>query len=218
MFQGSEWCSGMRGVVMICPKSKRQRIAFGASLLLTFFGSCSSSSTTGQPEQAATGRSSGRVESCTSLAAAQSITALFNDVSRGAVSDIESHFADGAAFQWYSVTEGNPRKGGRNRAIYSIEDLEKYFRGRYEQREHLELVQLRTERAGSLIHFSMVVRRTADDLADLGISTDTATGKGALQCTSTRIVAMSIGMGAKGNPTICPKNASQVNGYTLCSS
>lgn len=116
----------------------------------------------------------------------------------------------------YSVTEGNPRESGRHRVVRDRDDLAAYFGQRVLANEHLELVSLRIkfDPDRNLGHMSLVVRRTADDLAGLGIgNADIATGKGAIDCGDGKIVVWSIAMRkspTKGGTFLCtnppPKN------------
>lgn len=206
----------------MCRKQDFRIITASGCLFLAVLASCSFPATEVRRGRPPTPTTSTASSSCDQLAASQRIADLFEDVSEGRLSGIEQHFADDDMFQWYSVTEGNPRKGGRHRAIYSVNDLEDYFRGRYRHQEQLALLKLRTyqDSAGSLIHFSMLLKRSADDLAPTGVTTNVATGKGAIECPSTRIVAMSIGMGddSSRDIDICPDDATKVGDYTLCTS
>jgi hypothetical protein len=133
---------------------------------------------------------------------------FFEAINAGESSRAKDYFSKDN-FQWYSVTEGNPRESGRHRAVRARGDIAGYFRQRFIAQERLELVSLRIgfDPDRQLGHMSLVIRRTAADLAALGISGNIATGKAAVDCDDGTIMVWSIGM----------KNSGKTRQTNLCS-
>jgi hypothetical protein len=101
---------------------------------------------------------------------------------------------------WYSVTEGDPRRGGRHFVATSQGELVPYFIRRHRHRERMRLLEVTVRVAHGLGHIEFRVERRADDLQRLGVSTNIAHGKGALLCGDGRIVVWSMGMRAGRRP------------------
>jgi hypothetical protein len=122
---------------------------------------------------------------------------------------------------WYSVTEGNPRRGGRHSVARSQSSLAHYFRRRHAHGERLRLLEVDVSYANGLGHIAFRVDRRADDLRRLGIRTTVAYGKGALRCEDGKIVVWSMGMQAgRSDPhadfEICPRPAIRVKAIVAC--
>ena len=105
--------------------------------------------------------------------------------------DPTSSFA--SSFQWYSMTEGNPRNGGRHFVTYERDELDDYFDRRAAHDESMKLVELSLdyEEERDISHITYVIERTADDTARFGTM---ATGKGAIACGEGKIELLSMGM------------------------
>lgn len=145
---------------------------------------------------------------CRALHAARMTMDFLDAVEDGDTDRIEGFFSEDE-FQWYSVTEGNPREGGRHHAVRDRDDLAAYFEARFAAGESMELTSLRItfDPRRDLGHMNFVVRRTADDLAGLGIRGDVATGKAGIDCGDGKIIAWSMGMATgagRGGKTLCP--------------
>jgi hypothetical protein len=103
----------------------------------------------------------------------------------------ETFFDSRAPFAWYSAPEGAPKE---TIAVYSADDLPKYFEQRYAQNETLQFKRINVngwEAERGVVHFDFTVNRQADDL-NRGISVDVV-GKGALHCATKSFVVISIG-------------------------
>jgi hypothetical protein len=134
---------------------------------------------------------------------AQQVVDFFSAVNRGASSRITEFFTP--QLGWYSVTEGNPRAGGRHFVAREPAELRTYFRGRIREHELLHLIEIDVdyERAGNLGHVAYSLRRTADDLAGYALE---AGGKGAIDCDSGGIAVWSMAQGREPLPFggLCP--------------
>lgn len=144
---------------------------------------------------------------CRALEAARMTMDFFEAVDAEDPERIEGFFSEDE-FQWYSVTEGNPRESGRHRAVRNRDDLADYFEARFAAGESLELMSLRitVDQRRDLGHMNFVARRTADDLADVGIRGDVATGKAGIDCADGTIVAWSMAMATvhgRGGKSLC---------------
>lgn len=105
--------------------------------------------------------------------------------------DPTSSFA--TSFQWYSMTEGNPRNGGRDFVTYERDELADYFERRAGHDESMKLVELSLdyESERNISHISYVIERIADDTAEFGTM---VTGKGVIACGEGKIELLSMGM------------------------
>ena len=93
---------------------------------------------------------------------------------------------------WYSVTEMNPRGGGRRHFVARDSDkLRDYLHERVRQEEQIYLVEIDVdyERARNVAHVAYGLHRTALDLDDYAPE---AIGKGAIDCGSGRISVWSM--------------------------
>lgn len=144
---------------------------------------------------------------CRALYAARMTMDFFEAIKNGDTDRIAGFFSEDQ-FQWYSVTEGNPRESGRHRAIRDRGDLAAYFEERFAAGELMELMSLRItfDPKRDLGHMNFVVHRSADDLAELGIRGDVATGKAGIDCADGKIIAWSMGMATgagRGGKSLC---------------
>lgn len=109
---------------------------------------------------------------------------------------------------WYSVTEGNPRDGGRHFVARDSDKLRKYLNRRTAVNERIYLLEIDVayERARDVAHVAYNLLRTADDLTDYA---EEAGGKGAIDCDSGRIAVWSMGQGPKPQLVghVCPGTA-----------
>lgn len=119
--------------------------------------------------------------------------------------DPTSSFA--SSFQWYSMTEGNPKNGGRHFVTYERDELADYFERRASHDESMKLIELSLdyEAERDISHITYVIERTADDTARFGT---TVTGKGAIACGEAKIELLSMVMAKNildgGGPS-CPE-------------
>jgi len=127
--------------------------------------------------------------SCRPPAVGELMVSFLHDVNTGA--DPTSRFA--SSFQWYSMTEGNPRDGGRHFVTYKRTELDDYFDGRATHDESMKLIELSLnyETDRNISHIQYVIQRSADDTASFGTM---VTGKGAIACDEGKIELLSMGM------------------------
>ena len=96
---------------------------------------------------------------------------------------------------WYSVTEGTPRQGGRHFVARDTGTLAQHVTDRHDHRERLLLREIRVRyEPGGLGHVEYRLNRRADDLDALDIRTKRMSGKGAIDCAKRKIVAWSMGV------------------------
>jgi hypothetical protein len=156
--------------------------------------------------------------SCRPAAVGQVTVELLDAISTGST-DPSTLFA--SSFQWYSMTEGNPRKGGRHFVAYDLAKLERYFEGRHEQNEAMKLLELSVQYdpGRDLGHLILLIERTADDVKD--VFGATAMGKGAVACGEGRVEVLSMAM-SKSTATLmrplCPESEEPLAGAAaVCS-
>ena len=158
---------------------------------------CSTDTSLGQraldpPEKqriAVTGDSDSAPRICEPEAVGELMVSFLHDVNRG--EDPTQWFASG--FEWYSMTEGNPRGDGRHFVTYQREELEEYFRRRAAHSESMKLLGMTVQydEGRNISHLTYWIERTADDTTDFG---NIATGKGAVDCEEGKILLLSMGM------------------------
>ena len=107
---------------------------------------------------------------------------------------------------WYSITEGNPRDGGRHFVARDSDTLHEYFDLRVTVNEQIYLMEIDVdyERARNLGHVAYTLLRTADDLDPFG---NLAHGKGAIDCENRKIRVWSMAQALdslRGISRICP--------------
>jgi hypothetical protein len=126
---------------------------------------------------------------------------------------------------WYSVTE-QTRLGRRHFVTSDQQDLLRYVERRHAERDRMALSELAvgdlrrspTAPDARIVDIELALRRTANDLRQLGIRTDRATGKGAVDCDTRQIVVWSIGMTrrVRREPSPgCPRPAERTPGAIL---
>ena len=121
-------------------------------------------------------------------------------------SDPTGSFA--SSFQWYSMTEGDPRADGRHFVTYERDELAAYFERRASHDESMKLIELSLdyEKDRNISHIQYVIERTADDTARFG---SMVTGKGAIDCEEGKIELLSMGMAKdimNGFGPLCPRS------------
>jgi hypothetical protein len=150
---------------------------------------------------------------CRPRAVALRIAAFFDAFNRGDPSAMR--FFD-PQLDWYSVTDGRPR---RHFVTYSRPGLPEYFARRHRHGERLKLEQIDVSLANGLGHVAYRIDRRADDLRRLGITGTTAVGKGAVDCTTGRIVVWTMGMApGRGYPgfEVCPGTEAPRGAIVAC--
>lgn len=128
-------------------------------------------------------------EKCQPDAVGELMVSLLHDVNNG--SDPTRWFA--SSFEWYSMTEGNPRADGRHFVTYQRDELDDYFRRRASHAESMKLLgmSVRYDEGRNISHLVYWIERSADDTAEFG---RIATGKGAVVCDEGKILLLSMGM------------------------
>lgn len=155
--------------------------------------------------------------SCRPSAVGDLVVGFLQTVNAG--TDPTASFA--SSFQWYSMTEGDPRRDGRHFVAYDLTKLSKYFDKRVAQNESMKLLELSVQydRARDLGHIQYVIERRADDTSDFGTI---ATGKGAIACAEGKIELLSMGMAKDimvGIGPLCPEpQQPEPNAAVVCAS
>jgi hypothetical protein len=122
---------------------------------------------------------------------------------------------------WYSVTEGNPKEGGRHFVTSERRELVRYFAVRHRQHERLWLREVTVGYDNGLGQIEYTLTRRAADLRRLGVATSRAEGKGAIDCERRKIVVWSMGMpiGHERNrhrARLCPRPAAAKRVSVAC--
>ncbi len=143
-------------------------------------------------------------EACHPQQVGETVINHFEAINKGDSSEALKYVAPEAG--WYSVTEGNPRDGGRHFVARDSDKLREYLNRRATVNERIYLVEIDVayERARNLGHVSYILRRTADDLDPYG---NFAQGKGAIDCEDGKIQVWSMAQAKDillGLPRLCP--------------
>lgn len=129
------------------------------------------------------------------------IAGFFRAVNHGETERISDFFSIAAGPEgmsprgWYSLTEGDPKAGGRHFAAYTDRDLRTYFERRSRQHERLRLltVNISAPTWYGGVDITYVVSRLADDLERSPEGSERqARGKGAINCERGRIFVWSM--------------------------
>lgn len=128
-------------------------------------------------------------EKCHPEAVGELMVSFLHDVNSG--KDPTRWFASN--FEWYSMTEGNPRDDGRHFVTYQRDELADYFRRRAAHAESMKLLgmSVKYDEGRNISHLVYWIERTADDTDEFG---RIATGKGAVVCGEGKILLLSMGM------------------------
>ena len=141
-------------------------------------------------------------EACSPQRVGDLVVGFFDAVNREDAGATAGFFTDD--FEWYSITEGNPRNGGRNFVGRDHEDLERYFaeRAQHDERMHLLEINVGYDSGRDLGHVAYSLRRTADDIS----RGPDAHGKGAIDCGTglIHVWSMSQTKGPMGVRETCP--------------
>jgi hypothetical protein len=109
---------------------------------------------------------------------------------------------------WFSLDETDSTGPGRHRALYKRAALARYFTSRHAQHERMRLLAVLVRRSGKRADIEFRVRRSADDLASIGITRHVAFGKGAVLCARRKIFVWSmVHPDARVSGPTCPHNA-----------
>lgn len=157
----------------------------------------------------------GAPEKCSPQSVGDLVVRFFDAVNREDVAAISGFFTED--FEWFSITEGNPRNGGRHFAGYDHADLNRYFARRVQQDERMYLLEIdvQYESARDLGHVAYNLHRTADDISGYGPD---AGGKGAIDCSTGLIHVWSFGQ-AEGSMFVgelCPGEATPTKVALAC--
>jgi hypothetical protein len=153
--------------------------------LLLVFAACDSADTS---QRAETNRAEG---TCTATSVRKGVHDFYRDLSEGQIGDAMAQVAPRADFEWYDVgTDGSP--GNRlPRAAMERATLSGYLARRASADETWSLRSLTfngRRASDNTGHFQMTLLRTAADIE----GQQTFRGKGALDCSSGRIMVISI--------------------------
>lgn len=122
---------------------------------------------------------------CSPEKVAAIIIGFMEALNKGDIDGVLSHFGKG--FVWYSAPVG-PAAERKNESIYSVSELEAYFKTRIAQKERMQLQKLNIN--SGRVDFGLYLHRTADDL---GWGAGDIVGKGMLDCQQGTISVWSLG-------------------------
>jgi hypothetical protein len=109
---------------------------------------------------------------------------------------------------WYSVTEGDPSRGGRHFVAYRRAPLVRYFARRHRHGERMRLLSVAVGEEGTRSGgMEYRVERTADDLRSIGVTNRVAHGKASIVCGSRKIFVWSMSQAPRRplGGAICPE-------------
>ncbi|MGZ5384217.1 MAG: hypothetical protein ACXWDC_07870 [Aeromicrobium sp.] len=126
-------------------------------------------------------------DTCTPRAVGELVLDMFASINAGAV-DVDSFIAPDADYQWFSV-EGS---GAGPKDAYDRSSLAAYFDSRIDMGEKIALIEMSVthEPQRDLGHISFLLTRAAEDIP---VEERTVVGKGAIDCTSGKIVVWAMG-------------------------
>jgi hypothetical protein len=138
---------------------------------------------------------------CSPSYVAGAMESFFGALEEGATQELDGLFASAGdeppAFQWYSVTIGDPNKGGQHFVTGGRADLLPYFARRHVHSEQMHLIMLDVGESWvrDSVGFTFAITRNADDLPQgAGGSARIAFGKGELHCPTRQFYVWSMGM------------------------
>jgi hypothetical protein len=146
--------------------------------------------------------------SCRPLAVGERVVAFLTAFNLGDRSALRGYF--GSRFQWYSMTQGDPRGDGDQFTAYDVPGALKYLVARHAERERLTLrvLDVGYELARDLANVSYVLERVARDISVGSEGFRSVIGKGAISCLDATIVVWSMAMEKEGTQValggICP--------------
>ena len=151
----------------------------GASLAALFVAAVLSS-----PPAAATGAP------CNEIGGRELVARFISAFNRGDLQQLDTLFARGTWWQWYSV--GNAPGRRIQAAAYNRATLVKYFRARHRQHERLTLHSFQAgSRSQGYLNFQYEVLRRADDMKSP--TPRLYVGKGAVSCWAGKLAVWSMG-------------------------
>lgn len=199
------------------------RILASAATTILMLGACTSAADTASkhptphPSTPSTGATAARQETrvtrdshrgpraCRPQQVGETVIGFFDAINRGDAEGAIDYLTP--ELGWYSMTEGNPRKGGRHFVAHDSDKLRDYFHRRVSISERMYLLEIDVdyERARDLGHVAYNLLRTAEDLTEYAAE---AGGKGAIDCDSGRIAVWSMAQGPKPLHVgdLCPGN------------
>lgn len=122
---------------------------------------------------------------CSPEKVAAIITGFMDALSEGDLDAVLNYFGKG--FVWYSAPVG-PAAERRTETIYSVGELEGYFKTRIARHERMQLQKLQIN--SGRVDFGLELHRTANDL---GWGAGDVVGKGMLDCQQGTISVWSLG-------------------------
>jgi len=128
--------------------------------------------------------------SCDELGSRELVTSFISAFNRGDVRRLDSLFAHGMWWRWYSVSTGPGKR--IQKAAYNRQTLIKYFRARHKHHERLQLrsFQFNGHSLG-FVNFEYQLLRRADDMK--APVPRAYVGKGAVSCWAGKIAVWSMG-------------------------
>jgi hypothetical protein len=136
------------------------------------------------PPAAATGAA------CDEVGSRGLVTSFISAFNRGDVRRLDSLFAQGMWWRWYSVSTGPGRR--IQNAAYNRQTLIKYFRARHKQHERLQLRSFQVNgHSLGFVNFEYQLLRRADDMK--APVPRLYVGKGAVSCWAGKLAVWSMG-------------------------
>ena len=169
-------------------------------LLIVFTGGCSKAGASANENYAVTGNADGAPVGCGLQDIADRTVEMFNAINRGDPNLVDEYFGrrSHAPFQWYSMTIVRNNDTVINHFVaHTWDDLDAYFRLRYQQHEQMRLLNMQFNGwnpAIGVVDFGPIeIVRHADNFApDLLLTEGIASGKGTYHCKTKAFIVLSL--------------------------
>ena len=169
-------------------------------LLIVFMSGCSKAGASVTENYAVTGEADGAPVGCSPQDIADRIVEMFNAINLGDPNLVDEYFGrtSHAPFQWYSMTIVRNNNTVINHFVaHTWDDLDAYFRLRYQQHEQMRLLDMQFNGwnpAIGVVDFGPIeIVRHADNFApDLLLTEGIASGKGTYHCKTKAFIVLSL--------------------------
>jgi hypothetical protein len=181
----------------------KKRIAIPCLVLLIVFTSgCSQTDPSAGEDYAVSGDADGAPPGCGMQDIADRMVKMLDAINRGDTDLVDEYFGrrSQAPFQWYSMTiVRNDDTVIDHFVAYTWDELDAYFKLRYEQHEQKQLLNMQFngwDSAAGVVHFGPIeIYRQADNFAPgLLLSEGIVSGKGACHCETRAFIVLSFVM------------------------
>ena len=186
------------------PTEKRIEITL-LILLIVFTSGCSKAGASVNENYAVTGDANGAPVGCGPQDIADRMVEMFNTINRGDPNLVDEYFGrrSNAPFQWYWMTiVRNNDTVIKHFVAHTWDDLDAYFRLRYQQHEQMRLFSVQFNGWNSaigVVDFGPIeiVRHADDFVPGFLLSENITSGKGTYHCKTRAFIVLSLVMNIK---------------------